>query len=183
MSDVPVWLLDIDGVINVPVKTPPVPWRADQWAYDRASNRSGSFNIGWSRVVVDFINGLHAAGTVEVRWHTTWQHDAQAVADLVGLAVFPVAEAPEWAEAGRYVAKALREGLPDWWKVPAALLVVQQEQRPLIWTDDDIAYDLRTFDKAANFDAHQRTLLISPDDRRGLVPKHFRQIRQFLRTL
>ena len=66
--------------------------------------------------VVDFLIGVHEQDRAEIRWHTTWQHDAQNLANLVGLPTFPIAEAPEAPVSGipngvLEVAR-MRDGLP-----------------------------------------------------------------------
>jgi hypothetical protein len=76
--------------------------------------------------VVNFLTGVHEEGRAEIRWHTTWQHDAQNLADLVGLPKFPVADAPEaprdGVPNGELTAARMRDGLPAWWKYGAARL-------------------------------------------------------------
>ena len=81
---VPVWLLDIDGVLNAAAKKPDRNvWPAADWIEGRAHEAGGAaWRILAARPVVDFIRGVHEEGRAEIRWHTTWQHDAAAVAKL-----------------------------------------------------------------------------------------------------
>lgn len=182
MNRVPVLLLDVDGVLNVPVKKPPVPWTWADWNWSPSASWGGPFSIGWATPVVEFLTRIHDAGLVEIRWHTTWQADAQSVADLVGLPTFPIADAPEWAMAGRYTAQAIRESRPDWWKLPAAERVVQEEGRPLIWCDDDIHSELARYGWGEYLD-DVPVLLVCPEPKFGLEPRHFRRIERFLTLL
>lgn len=187
---IPVWLLDIDGVVNAISKKPNrTVWPTDDWSTGKASCDGFDWPIMWSRPVVDFIREVHESGRAEVRWHTTWQHEAQALADLVGLPKFAVAYSPEylehWLRTSASEAERLREGRPRpvWWKLPAAERVVQDEGRPLVWTDDDMTWDLARYDKDRGLRAYAPTLLVSPDKSTGLTPKHLRQIADFLNLL
>jgi hypothetical protein len=180
----PVLLLDVDGVVNAITKTPdPNVW--ESWQKGEAESNGRTWPITWSPEVAKYLTGLHDSGRVEIRWHTTWQEDAQRIADLVALPTLPVADAPEYAEGGRFAARMIRENRPKWWKLPAAERVVAEEGRPLIWIDDDIAdklwreggmaYPIGTVDAPA--------LLVCPNERTGLAPKHLRTIDSFLTEL
>jgi len=182
---IPVWLLDIDGVINACTNKPDrTVWPADDWRTDRVNASGHHFPITWSRQVVDFIRNAHDSGLVEIRWHTTWQHEAQAVADLTGLPKFDVAHAPEFLAYNQIApaseAERIREGRPrpPWWKLPAAERVMRDEARPLIWTDDDI-----TWSTQAGLRAHAPVLLVSPDERTGLTKRQLRKISDFIADL
>lgn len=180
-SERPVWLLDIDGVINACSKKPDRSvWTADEWQTGRAEAEGRSWPILWSKPVVDFIRNVHESGQAEIRWHTTWQHWAANLATLVGLPEFPIAEAPEMDDKPGYVAKAIRESRSWWWKLPAAERVVRDEKRPLIWTDDDITWSLCGYDVDAKLRAYAPALLVSPQETLGLTKKQLRQISDFL---
>lgn len=168
-SDVrPVWLLDVDGVINACTKNPDRSiWPLDQWT----AYRVRKMPILVARPVVEFITAAHEAGTVEIRWHTTWQDMANELAAEVGLPTFPIADAPEYRTWDL-------DRAAGWWKLPAAKRVLTDEKRPLIWTDDDITYSLgrRGQDEMR---ALGPALLIGPNERTGLTPKHLRWISDF----
>lgn len=179
----PVWLLDIDGVVNACTRKPDRSvWTAEEWKFGRATNGSGSWPIWWATPVVDFIHNVHDRGHAEIRWHTTWQEDAAAIADLVGLPMFPVAKAPEFYERGSTeAAAAIREDRArTWWKLPAAERVVREEGRPLIWTDDDITWSLASYDTDAELMAYAPTLLVSPQENLGLTKKQLRKVSDFI---
>ena len=184
----PVWLLDIDGVINAVSRKPPTHvWPEEVWQQERVLNVMGLFPITWVQPVIDFLTEVHERGRAEIRWHTTWQEEAQLVADLTGLPVFPVADAPEFrsgsANAAAWIAAGGRIGAEPWWKLAAAQRVVQEERRPLVWTDDDITDALWNYDMGANFEAHAPTLAVCPDHRTGLVRKDLDLIDTFLYDL
>lgn len=177
---VPVWLLDVDGVVNAATKKPdPNVWPADDWVQGRASDDKRSWPITYARPVAAFIREVHEQGRAEIRWHTTWQEWAHAVSRLLGLPEFPIQEAPEWAEF--LVGDRVKLHDDEWWKIGAALRVVEEEKRPLLWTDDDadsvwnLPYDVRTRIVTA-----QPTLIVAPAPETGLCRRHLRQIDEFL---
>lgn len=180
----PVMLLDIDGVLNAITKKPNTNiWPAASWQTGRAVADDFSWPIMWSVEVIKFLTAVHDDGLAEIRWHTTWQHEAQTLADLVGLPTFPVADAPEAPRDdlpnGELIAARIRDGLPAWWKYGAARRVVIDERRPLVWVDDDITYEL-TRQARDTLAALGPVRFISPDYRTGLTPRHLREINEFL---
>jgi len=167
----PIWLLDIDGVINAATLRPPTyVWPADTWIQTKVIG----LRIMAAQPVLDFIREVHEQGRAEIRWHSTWQDDAPKLGAELGLPAFPVADAPEYDQ--RLKQRAF--GLDGWWKRPAAERVLA-EGRPLVWTDDDITWSLgrRGQDEIRQLGP---ALLIAPDDRTGLTPKHLRHIADFL---
>lgn len=165
----PIWLLDIDGVINIDT---PRAWKDDGIA--PLVEKIHGFTLRVMPQVRDFINQVHADRLAEVRWHTTWQKDAKLVAEAFGFGDFEVQEAPEFLAFGRYPQE-------DWWKLPAALRVVGDEGRPLIWTDDDIDYCNGQARRECRQTARDvAKVLISPNPHEGLAPLHLRQIREFI---
>lgn len=180
----PVMLLDIDGVINAITKKPPTfIWPREAWKFGRAVADGKPWPIHWSTTVIEFLTRVHEEGRVEIRWHTTWQYDAQNLADLVGLPTFPVADAPEaprdGVPNGELIAARMRDGLPAWWKYGAARRVVIEEGRPLLWIDDDITYELPRRDRDTLADIGP-AYFISPDQSTGLIRRHLREIEAFL---
>lgn len=165
----PVWLLDIDGVINACTPKPdPNVWPRNQWCRQEVNG----FDILAAQPVLDFITEVHTGSHAEIRWHTTWQHDAQKVADAFNLPTLPVQDCPEFAT---------RHATDLWFKLPAAERVVMQEARALVWTDDDISYARSSEMAAFNLMRQgQRILTICPSPYTGLTPKHLRLIREFL---
>jgi len=190
VNGTPVWLLDIDGVINaVSYKPPTAIWPEEAWQADHAVNDGTSYRIHWAHPVIDFIKAVHESGRAEIRWHTTWQHQAQTVADLVGLPVLPVADAPEFYGGSAQVAAAIRHGgrasEVDWWKLGAALRVTREEGRPLIWTDDDMADALwHSTEETFNVGTIEApALMVCPNVYHGLSPRDLGQIELFLHDL
>jgi hypothetical protein len=146
---VPVWLLDVDGVINTLKRprwfTPP--------PRGYACADGVSWEMRWAEALIDEIRLLHVTGQVELRWCTTWCEYADQLEHLFGL--------PALVRAFPYAgddAPAL--------KFEAALAVVQDEHRPLIWTDDDAIPRQEEIIRPL-LDA--RALLIRPNARFGLT--------------
>jgi hypothetical protein len=177
---IPVWLLDVDGVLNACSKKPDRNvWPKDQWVAGRASDGRREWPILFSRPVADFIRQVHEQGRAEIRWHTTWQQDASAVGKLLDLPDFPVQDSPEWGEhiSGGHI----KRHDDTWWKIGAALRVVEEEKRPLVWTDDDCnAFSLPRATRE-RICAAMPTLIVCPSDTAGLSPKNLRVIDEFLK--
>lgn len=164
---IPVLLLDIDGVINAGPGIPWYVWPRDQWVQTKVIG----LPILAAQPVLDFIRQVHETGRAEIRWHTTWQDDAPALGEALGLPEFPVQDAPEFAHAHHAKWR-------DWWKQPAAERILA-EGRPLVWADDDITWSLgrRGQDEMR---ARGPVLFVSPSEQTGLTPKHLRRIGDFL---
>ncbi|MFG1872060.1 hypothetical protein [Micromonospora arborensis] len=176
----PIWLLDVDGVINaISAKPDRNVWPADQWTTGTARCAGTAWPILAARPVVRFIREAHESGRAEVRWHTTWQHEAAAIAELLDLPEFQVQHCPEFVQAAQPLA-GLRPTGPAWWKLPAAERVVNEEGRALLWTDDDADWELRPHGGQDALARIQPTLIICPGRHIGLSPKNLRHIDAFL---
>jgi hypothetical protein len=164
----PVWLLDVDGVLNV---TRP------GWGGAPRQGTACSAGIGyrmrWSAELVSEIRRLHRSGTVEIRWATTWVDDIEQVERLLRLPPFPT------AFSGLNAAPSVKA---PGYKAEAALRIVEAERRPLIWTDDDaIPTSGPLIDHLAA--SGMPTMLMRPDPRRGLQPEDIHAIEEFIADL
>jgi hypothetical protein len=170
----PVWLLDVDGVLNAIATQPDrTVWPADQWLRTTAEAQGSDWPILAARPVLDLIREVHEQGLAEVRWHTTWQqHAVKTLAPALDLPEFPVQD--DLGAVDGYFDDESGTVRYRWWKRPAAEHVVQVEGRRLIWTDDDISTH------RSQLDALAEHLLIAPQTRLGLTPRHLRQIREHL---
>lgn len=178
----PLWLLDIDGVLNATggsavyrQKWPDANWfetsfvvsLEEPWTF----GEGGPVRLKVAEPVRDFICEVHEAGLVEINWHTTWQDEAQKLANWLDLPTFPVFKAPEYFDGARGA----------WWKLRAIRRFVREEPpRPLLWTDDDIRFELRGDDDLA---LDSKNLIICPDDRFGLSPTQLTRIRTYLEEI
>ncbi len=165
MADMsPVWLLDVDGVINA--NRPGwggQPMREQVWSrFD-----GNPYLLQWAPALVDRIRTLHLDKTVEVRWCTTWCPEVDQLERLWSLP----------ALRSSLTANPLPRGMECWPLKLAAAVEVLAEGRPLIWTDDEaipMAGPARDALTSAG-----RTLLIAPRPSRGLQPDHLSLIEAF----
>ncbi|MBG0825226.1 hypothetical protein HS048_31540 [Planomonospora sp. ID91781] len=161
--DRPVWLLDVDGVINVAR-----PGWGDVPRSGTAYSGGGAYRMRWAPALIDRIRALHRAGGVEIRWCSTWCADADQVERLFALPLL----ARAWTDHLSAVVAAEA-------KLAAARRILAQERR-LIWTDDvetptcGPVYDELT--------ESGRALLIAPSPRRGLQPDDLAAIETFVST-
>jgi hypothetical protein len=157
----PVWLLDVDGVINA---------ARPGWG---AAPRSGTaycegqpFRLRWAPALAARIRALHGSGSVEIRWCSTWCGDADQVERLLGLPRLDRA----WDHPIGSTAAAIA-------KLAAARAVLGQGRR-LIWTDDAaVPTSGPVHDELT---ATGRALLIAPVPSRGLQPDDLDAIDAFL---
>lgn len=157
----PVWLLDVDGVVNA---TRPgwggPPRKRGCWSASDAYE----YTLRWAPPLVDRIRDLHKAGVVEVRWCTTWCADADALERLWALPTLDRAfTSPDKVEAPASKLAAARQVLAD--------------GRRLIWTDDtEVPLYGEVHDELI---ADGRALLIRPKHSTGLQPEHMDMIEAF----
>lgn len=168
----PIWLLDIDGVINGnPYRRGHNLWggEADSWIETNAMGGNRWWPLTTAIPVVNFIRRVHDEKWAEIVWLTTWQTDANNVSAALGLPHFRVLTNPmqKWT---RYHDSA------DWWKLAEALKE-SQTGRSVVWTDDDLS---RTVKNLFYDQCPAPSLLISPHGDEGLAPKHLVRIAAFL---
>lgn len=161
MSVQPVWLLDIDGVINA---------NKPGWSAAPRKVFCGGFTIRWAPALIVRIRQLHRAGRVEVRWSSTWCGYPTQLGELstqLGVDFLPsFGDRPPTKTWGDL-------------KVEAAIDVLASGRR-LVWTDDDEVDAARhLFPQLAEAEADGRALLIAPQSNRGLQPEHLDQIEAF----
>jgi hypothetical protein len=169
---IPMWLLDIDGVINALARGPVRhSWPADAWTQHVVRAEIPEMGmmvlpILVAEPVLDFVRKVVASGVAEVRWHSTWRTAAMTdLAPLLDLPPIPISVAPEWTERPA-----------TWWKLPAAQRVVASG-RHLVWTDDDIA---RYPGELGDLESRKDALLISPNPDTGLSAGDLDRISAFL---
>jgi hypothetical protein len=163
-ADMPVWLLDVDGVVNA---------RRPAWdqpfAQGHAFVDGVTYRLQWAPAD-PLHQAVHKRRAAEVRWATTWVDHVHQVERLLRLPAFTTA----FRELGTSPAVAAPER-----KLAAALYVVEMERRPLIWTDDD-AIPMSGPDLERLENAGVPVLLLSPDSFEGLGPEDLTRIDAFL---
>jgi hypothetical protein len=162
--DVPVWLLDVDGVVNTnrPGWGGP-PRRTLVWS----GADQTSYQLRWAPKLIDRIRAVHRDGVAEVRWCTTWCLEADRLERLWGLP--PLARALDTDPMPRGA---------DCWplKLAAARAVLAAGQR-LIWTDDEALPPPGV--EREELTADGQALLIAPRSNRGLQPEDLDHIERF----
>jgi len=140
----PIWLLDVDGVINID--------DGGGWGAVLADGTINAYGRGWPLrwvpEVVDRIRDIARSGRVEIRWCTTWCEHADR---LERLWRFP-ALSRCWSDERNGTLSSVS-------KRRAADFVIESG-RHLLWTDDEEAATLN----------HDRALCIVPNSRTGLTP-------------
>lgn len=162
MTTPPVWLLDIDGVINA---------NKPGWGAAPRRIRCAGFTIRWAPALTVRIRQLHCSGAADVRWSSTWCGYPTQLDELA-------------SQLGLHFERAFT-GRPDpktWADMKAdAAMAVLAEGRRLIWTDDDEAEIAAAFyPEVADAQHDGRALLISPRPNRGLQPDHLDRIAAFI---
>lgn len=164
-ANLPVWLLDVDGVVNA---------RRPAWdqpfAQGHAFVDGVTYRLQWAPALTRYIKAVHKRGAAEVRWATTWVDHVHQVERLLRL--------PAFHTAFRGLGNSPAVGAPER-KLAAALYVVEVERRPLIWTDDD-AIPVGGEDRRRLEEAGVPVLLLAPDPFEGLTPGHLDAIDAFL---
>lgn len=185
----PIWLLDVDGVINA------LPWYVSEGGRDipepawsdytevRASPGNdgshypqGGYRITYSPTLVQRIVALHESGVVEVRWLTTWGSGANGeLRRKLGIPQLEVSG--EMDEATAFQGKYDKY---SWWKLPCAQKVrAENPGRPIIWTDDDL-YQRSTADATEWLHGETGILAIAPDEAHGITPEELAMIESFI---
>lgn len=163
----PVWLLDVDGVLNASRPG----WGEDPDQGD-AFVDGACYSLRWAPALTRRISALAVSGAVEVRWATTWVDHILQVERLLRL--------PRIDTAFRGLRLGDHDSVAR--KVKAALDVVEVERRPLIWTDDDAIPDHGELLERL-MDSGTPVLLLSPGSRQGLQPDDVAAIDDFLAEL
>lgn len=162
MTATPIWFLDIDGVVNALADGIPPGYRRTT-----AITMGRGWRIVYHPDVIDFINRIHREGLAEVRWLTTWEQDARrTLAPKVGLDAFPAYDIPD------------TDSPCGWWKADIVAATIETEDRPFIWTDDDLASEDVEF--LLNNPPHSLAVATAPST--GLTAEVLVTISEFLNS-
>jgi hypothetical protein len=177
---VPLWLLDVDGVLNAVATTPPRAWA--QWRTGEALADGVAWPIRFAPTLVHAVGRLHERGLVECRWLTTWGDAAnEGLRRLLGLPAFRVVAPPPPSTRafGTHHGAALAADTTEaeWWKLAAVRGLLARERRPVIWTDDELGRHPEAI--AWIRSCGVRSLLLSPRPDVGLTPRDLRDVQGF----
>jgi hypothetical protein len=160
----PVWLLDVDGVLNAAQ-----PGWGDTPQHGDAYVAGIAYRLRWAPELIARVREMQHRG-VEVRWATTWVDHIAQVERLMSLPAAPTAfTAVDVTDHPAGIAR----------KLQAAIEVVENEGRPLIWTDDD-AVPAHGPERERLEAAGVPLLLMRPHSRHGLQPADLEAIEEFL---
>ena len=168
-DEVPILLLDVDGVLNAARIDLPKGWRR------------GTFNgfvLSWNPTITERLRRLHDSGRVEIQWLTTWTTDAdRLLADPMGLPrglkTHTRADAAPTGFLGRL------GGMSGWWKLAVAREVAAAEpDRRIVWIDDDLAE--QAGDTGEWLGANPHVLVVAPDLFTGLTHEQLDRVEAWL---
>lgn len=171
-GDVPILLLDVDGVLNATRMDLPEGWQR---------GRFNGFVLSWDPTVTARLRNLHDTGRVEIQWLTTWAEDAdRLLAEPMGLPRGLRVHARDGVAPTGYAGPA--GTTTDWWKLAKARSVAGAEPgRRIVWIDDDLA--VRTAETDAWLAGTSRVLAIAPDTLTGLSHRQLDEVETWLSTV
>ncbi|MGY1703508.1 HAD domain-containing protein [Geodermatophilus sp. SYSU D00697] len=168
-ENVPILLLDVDGVLNAACADLPEGWQR------------GTFNgfvLSWDPTITTRLRELHQSARVEIQWLTTWAaHADELLAEPMGLPRGLRVHAREDAAPTGFLGPL--GGASGWWKLDAARAVAEAEpDRRIVWIDDDLAE--QADDTGEWLAAHPHVLVVAPDLWRGLTHDQLDEVEAWL---
>lgn len=177
---------DVDGVFNaMPSRTTQLEgagWSKDSW------NREviNGYTINWSSELVDAVNKLARHENVEVKWLTTWCHEAPLfIAPGLNLetgADWPVVgERVNVYEYGPSYFVRTPGSYGYWWKAPQIIKDVElTDPEKVVWVDDHLS--LFFADNVAPWARvmGDRLLTVAPTDYLGITKDEMDLIFEFV---
>jgi hypothetical protein len=163
----PVWLLDVDGVLNMH------PRRAAQ--RNIVHTATDDWKIDWNPAIIDVIKDVQTRDIVDIVWLTTWEEEIHHISALFDMPFMlcghTILHDVRTADGKRFP----KTNITDWSK--REVFHYFRTQRPVIWTDDS-AIDVREVN--GTIGTVDNVLFIRPDYRIGLTPEHLVVIMSFI---
>jgi hypothetical protein len=163
MTDRPLILVDVDGVLNV-ITTAKERRRLcfhEGWRQKRVELDAGAFRLFWNPASGPLLRRLAAETGAELAWGTTWEEYANlVVGPLLGLPRLPVAPVADFPRKA--------DGLVPW-----------TAGRPFVWFDDEPD----AAEVTAKLAGGQPHLVVQVDEREGLTGRHADTARDWLRRI
>ena len=168
-SEIPVLLLDVDGVLNAARVDLPDGWQRGTY---------NGFVLSWDPTVTARLRKLHESGQVEIRWLTTWAENADLMlAEPMGLPRGLTTYVHEGAASTGFL--GVHRSLSGWWKLARAAEVADAEpDRRIVWIDDDLIE--QATDTEEWLAAHPNVLVVAPDLFTGLTHAQLDEIEAWL---
>ena len=158
----PLWLMDVDGPLNILHNRLPGP--------DIKTFKAGNgFHIMFKPDILDRLAGLHEKGLVELQWLTTWEELADIhLAEELGLPRGLVVAGTHKDDDGKFF----------WWKHNAASRLLNEGHR-LIWTDDDLAFEVEAREWLDAQDP-QQIIWNGPDEKVGITHEFIDRVENWI---
>lgn len=162
--------LDVDGVVS-----PFGPLGRTDWGSEWKLADAGLLEVAFAVELVDELNALASNPEARFVWLTSWEELApRFLCPAIGL------EGQHWPVL---TSEALIndgwDGHPEWWKLAALQRDIEASGTGrIVWMDDQLDYEPAARSWAEFL--RDRTLLVSPDPRRGLSRDHIASIKAFL---
>ncbi|MGY1637869.1 HAD domain-containing protein [Geodermatophilus sp. SYSU D00742] len=168
-GDVPILLLDVDGVLNAACVDLPEGWERGTFE---------GFVLSWDPAATARLRELHESGRVEIQWLTTWAANAdRLLAGPMGLPRGLRVHAREGAAPTGSLGPL--GGRSGWWKLDRARAVAEAEpDRRIVWIDDDLAH--QAADTAQWLADHPNVLVVAPELAVGLTHAQLDEIEAWL---
>ena len=168
-EDVPILLLDVDGVLNAACLDLPEGWRQGTF---------NGFRLSWDPTITARLRELHESGRVEIQWLTTWTTDAdRLLAEPMGLPRGLKTHARADTAPTGFLGSP--DGASGWWKLAVAQEVAAAEpDRRIVWIDDDLAE--QADDVVEWLGANPQVLVVAPDLFTGLTHEQLDEIEAWL---
>lgn len=180
MTDVPIWFMDVDGVVNIFPKGAPsndVERGEASPFISTGLYEASTFPITWRKSILSRIAALHESGVVKVVWLTTWGRGANyGLHELLGLPRLEVVADPQDAPYRSM-------GWHTWWKAEALRRYISEHDvKKFVWTDDDLAAQSKQIVDIVSMEDAQ-SMIISTNEREGITHEHLDDIEEFLTAL
>lgn len=167
MTNRPVILLDVDGVLNAVPHWDPT---ARGFQDFKMKTCATYYDITHSQQMADRLSALDA----DIVWLTTWEDRANEwIAPLFGWPELPVIfGGEEWYR-------------PGWWKSTVAEKFIGEDPRPFIWIDDDLRHATPSELEWINWydENGYKNLLVAPDTHVGITPFQIDCMEKFIEGL
>lgn len=160
--------LDIDGVLNAFVRHA-LPNYQSLWEGGYHQTYPDKKSIHTAPAMVAALNDLIAEHSIACHWLTTWEEDAPAFGEDIGL-----------TGSGAWPVLAACSGRGSDWPKFTSIRDHVEATRPdvAIWFDDDLA----TEPDARAWAAQNRVLAIAPGNLHGIEPAHLEAAREHIRA-
>src|SRR4051794_452027 len=168
-TDVPILLLDVDGVLNAARVDLPDGWKR------------GMFNgyvLSWDPTVTNRLRELHESGRGEIRGLPPGTPDAARLrAEPMGLPRGLKTHARAGSAPTGFLGRL--GGRSGWWKLDLAREAAEAEpDRRIVWIDDDLAQ--QAAETGEWLTAHPHVLVVAPDLFAGLTHEQLDEIEAWL---